>query len=69
VQKNDHGSPEIQCFACLEQQDTTTQDAQKGQTSYPPNPGGYFTQPPCVCRDSIFAQGRALSRAKPQLRG
>jgi len=22
------------------------QDAQKGQTSYPPNPGGYFTLPP-----------------------
>jgi hypothetical protein len=22
------------------------QDAQKGQTSHPPNPGGYFTLPP-----------------------
>jgi len=25
---------------------TLPQDAQKGQTSYPPNPGGYFTRPP-----------------------
>jgi hypothetical protein len=23
-----------------------SQDAQKGQTSHPPNPGGYFTRPP-----------------------
>jgi hypothetical protein len=27
-------------------QTKTKQDAQKGQTSHPPNPGGYFTRPP-----------------------
>jgi len=42
------------------------QDAQKVQTSYPPNPGGYFTRPPLVCQDSLFAQGRALAQARPQ---
>ena len=26
------------------------QDAQKGQTSHPPNPGGYSTHPPRVCK-------------------
>ena len=35
---------------------TTTQDAQKGQTSHPPNPGGYFTRPPRVCQDSLSPQ-------------
>jgi hypothetical protein len=25
---------------------TPPQDAQKDQTSYPPNPGSYFTRPP-----------------------
>ena len=43
------------------------QDAQKGQTSHPPNPGGYFTRPPRVFQDSLFAQGRAFPQAKPQL--
>ena len=41
---------------------TFQQDAQKDQTSYPPNPGGYFTLPPRGCQDSLFAQGRALSQ-------
>jgi hypothetical protein len=27
-------------------QSKATQDAQKGQTSHPPNPGDYFTLPP-----------------------
>jgi hypothetical protein len=35
---------------------TLPQDAQKDQTSHPPNPGGYFTRPPRVCQDSLFAQ-------------
>jgi len=26
--------------------DYRAQDAQEGQTSHPPNPGGYFTRPP-----------------------
>jgi hypothetical protein len=30
----------------LGQRENTMQDAQKGQTSHPPNPGGYFTRPP-----------------------
>ena len=42
------------------------QDAQKGQTSYLPNPGDYFTLPPRVCQDRLFALGRALSQARPQ---
>ena len=28
------------------QWENTLQDAQKVYTSYPPNPGGYFTRPP-----------------------
>src|SRR5712692_915134 len=42
------------------------QDTQNGQTSHPPNPGGYFTRPPRVCQDSLFAQERAFSQARPQ---
>ena len=42
------------------------QGAQKGQTSHPPNPGGYFTRPPRGCQGSLFAQGRALSQTRPQ---
>ena len=42
------------------------QDAQKGQTSHPPNPGCYFTLPPRVCQDRLFALGRALSQARLQ---
>ena len=45
---------------------TVPQDAQKGQASHPPNPGGYFTHPPRVCQDSLFAQRRTLSQARPQ---
>ncbi len=30
------------------------QDAQKGQISHPPTPGGYFTRPPRVCQDSLL---------------
>ena len=32
--------------ARLEQRESTMQDAQKGQTSHPPNLSGYFTRPP-----------------------
>jgi len=31
-----------------------------------PNPGDYFTRPPGVCQDSLFAQGRAFPQARPQ---
>jgi len=41
---------------------TLLQDAQKVQTSHPPNPGCYFTHPPRVCQDSLFALGRALPK-------
>jgi len=35
----------------------------KSHPSHPPDPGGYFTHPTRVCRDSLFAQGRAFSHA------
>jgi hypothetical protein len=38
--------PKLHWFANLGQLENRTQDAQKGQTSHPPNPGGYFTRPP-----------------------
>jgi hypothetical protein len=38
--------PKLHWFANLGQPENRTQDAQKGQTSHPPNPGGYFTRPP-----------------------
>jgi len=57
---------ETQWFAHLGQEENTAQDAQKVQTSHPPNPGGYFTLPPRVCQDRLFALGRALSQATPQ---
>jgi hypothetical protein len=33
-------------FSRLRENQYVTQDAQKGQTSHPPNPGSYFTYPP-----------------------
>lgn len=44
--KNSVCTPEFHWSARLKQQEHTTQDAQKGRTSHPPNPGGYFTLPP-----------------------
>jgi len=54
--KKYYGTVEIQWSACLRadphrqaplgQQENTAQDAQKGQTSHPPNPGSHFTRPP-----------------------
>ena len=38
----------------------------KWRPSHPPNLGGYFIRPPCVCQESLFARGRALSRPRPQ---
>ena len=46
LRKNNCGTVEIQWAAHLGQQENRAQDAQKGQTSHPPNPGGYFTLPP-----------------------
>ena len=46
LRKNYCGTVEIQWSVCLGQQENRAQDAQKGQTSHPPNPGGYFTRPP-----------------------
>jgi len=43
-----------------------SQAVQKGQISHPPNPGSYFTRPPWVCQDSLFAQRRGVPRARPQ---
>jgi hypothetical protein len=43
-----------------------SQDAQNGQTSHLPYHGGYFTLPPRVCQDRLFALGHALSHATPQ---
>jgi len=51
LRKNYCGTVEIQWSARLGQQENTAQDAQKGQTSHPPNPG---------------APRRALSHARPQ---
>src|SRR4249920_1510803 len=64
--ENQFGIPELRWPASLAPENHTTQDAQKGQTSHPPSPGGYFTRPPRVCQDSLFAQGRALPQARPQ---
>jgi len=54
LRKNYCGTVEIRWSAHLGQQENTVEDAQKGQTSHPPNPG---------------APRRALSHASPQLRG
>jgi hypothetical protein len=47
------------------------QDAQNGQTSHPPDPGGYFTRPPesgrtaALPRDAPFRrQGRSEQRGE-----
>jgi hypothetical protein len=49
--KNYVGTPDLHWLACLGQQENILQDAQKGQTSHPPNPG---------------APRRAVPRARPQ---
>jgi hypothetical protein len=51
LRKNYCGTAEIRWPAHLGQQENTAQDAQKGQTSHPPNPG---------------APRRAFSQARPQ---
>jgi hypothetical protein len=51
--KNYCGTVKIQWPAHLGQQKNRVQDAQKGQISHPPTPGGYFTRPPRVCQDSL----------------
>ena len=42
------------------------QDAQKGHASHPPQPRRLLHPPSVVCQDSLFAQGRAVSQARPQ---
>ncbi len=44
---------------------TSLQVVPKGQTSHLAHPSGYFTLPPRVCQDSLFAQGRALPQSRP----
>ena len=43
--------------------ENVVKDAQKGQTSHPPDSGGYLTRQPGGCQDSLFTQGRAFSHA------
>ncbi len=57
---------EDECYLQIAGRLIVSQDAQKGLCFHPPDPGGYFTRPPGVCEDSLFAQGRALSQARPQ---
>ena len=35
----------------------------KSRSSHPPDPGGYFTRPPCGRQDSLFAQGHTCPHA------
>jgi hypothetical protein len=51
LRKNYVGTPDLHWSACLGQQENRAQDAQKGLTSHPPNPG---------------APRRAVPRARPQ---
>ena len=54
LRKNHFGTAELRWPACLGQEEHTTQDAQKGQTSHPPNPG--------APRRALLQQGRSKRR-------